>query len=61
MTDYEKAVVLNGIAVLAAYVGSAIALIAGIIFLPWWPAKIACAIIAIYGLFRTLAAYYATK
>ena len=61
MTDYEKAIVLNGIAVLAVYVGSAIALIAGMIFLPWWPAKAACALIAIYGLFRTLAAYYATR
>lgn len=61
MTDYEKAIILNGIAVLAAYVGAAIALIAGIIFLPWWPAKAACALVAIYCLFRTLAAYYATK
>lgn len=61
MTDYEKAIFLNGIAVLAAYVGAAIALIAGIIFLPWWLAKAACALVAIYGLFRTLAAYYATK
>lgn len=58
MTDYEKAIILNGIAVLAIYIGLATALIAGIIFLPWWPAKVACALIATYGLFRTLAAYY---
>lgn len=61
MTDYEKAIILNGIAALAIYVGLAIALIAGMIFLPWWPAKVACALVAIYGTFRTLAAYYATK
>lgn len=61
MTDYEKAILLNGIAVLAVHVGAAIALVAGMIFLPWWPAKVACVLIATYGLFRTLAAYYATK
>lgn len=58
MTDYEKAIILNGIAVLAIHIGLATALIAGIIFLPWWPAKVVCALIATYGLFRTLAAYY---
>lgn len=61
MTDYNKAIILNGIAVLAIYVGLAIALIAGMIFLPWWPAKAACALIAAYGLFRTLAAYYVSR
>nr|DAX45569.1 MAG TPA: hypothetical protein [Caudoviricetes sp.] len=61
MTDYEKAIILNGIAVLAIYVGLAIALIAGMIFLPWWPAKAACALIATYGLLRTLAAYYVSR
>jgi hypothetical protein len=61
MTGYEKTVVLNGIAVLVAHVGVAVALIAGILFLPWWPAKAACALVAIYGTFRTVAAYYATK
>ena len=61
MTDYEKASILNGIAVLTVYVGVAIALIAGVIFLPWWPAKVACALIATYGLFRTLAAYYVSR
>ena len=61
MTDYEKATVLNGIAVLSVYVGAALALIGGMIFLPWWPAKAACALIAIYGTFRTLAAYYLTR
>lgn len=61
MTDYEKATLLNGIAVLTIYVGAAIALIAGMIFLPWWPAKVACALIATYGLFRTLAAYYLAR
>lgn len=58
MTDYEKAIIPNGIAVLAIYIGLATALIAGIIFLPWWPAKAACALIATYGPFRTLVAYY---
>lgn len=61
MTDYEKAVVLNGIAVLAAYAGIAVALIAGILFLPWWPAKAACVIGLIWYAFRTVAAYYATR
>lgn len=35
MTDYEKAIILNGIAVLSVFVGVTIALIAGIFFLPW--------------------------
>lgn len=61
MTDYDKAIVLNGIAVLVAFIGASIAVIAGIFFLPWWTAKVACALVAIYGIFRTLAAYYATK
>lgn len=61
MTDYDKAIVLNGIAVLLAFIAISIAVIAGIFFLPWWPAKVACALVAIYGTFRTLAAYYATK
>lgn len=61
MTDYEKAVLLNGIAVLTIYVGVAIALIAGMLFLPWWPAKVTCALIAIYAIFRTMAAYYASR
>lgn len=61
MTDYEKAIILNGIAVLAVYVGSAIALIAGIIFLPWWPAKVVCALVAIYGALRTAAGYYLSR
>lgn len=61
MTDYEKAIIMNGIAVLSISIGVAVALIAGMLFLPWWPAKAACALIALYGLFRTLAAYYSTK
>ena len=61
MTDYEIAVLLNGIAVLTIYVGVAIALIAGMLFLPWWPAKVTCALIAIYAIFRTMAAYYASR
>ena len=61
MTEYEKAIILNGIAVLTAFIGASIAVLAGIFFLPWWPAKVACTLVAIYGTFRTLAAYYATK
>lgn len=61
MTDYEKAILLNGIAVLAVYVGAAIALIAGMIFLPWWPAKAVCALVAIYGALRTAAGYYLSR
>ena len=61
MTDYEKAVLLNGIAVLTIYVGVAIALIAGMLFLPWWPAKVTCALIAICAIFHTMAAYYASR
>lgn len=61
MTDYDKALILNGIAVLSIFIGVATALIAGMVFLPWWPARVACALVAICGLFRTLAAYYATK
>jgi len=61
MTDYEKAVVMNGVAVLAILVGVGIALIAGMLLFPWWPAKVACALVAIYGILRILAAYYASK
>lgn len=61
MTDYEKAVILNGIAVLSVFVGVTMALIAGIFFLPWWPAKVACALVVFWGLFRTLAAYYVSR
>lgn len=58
MTNYDKAIILNAIAVLTISVGAFLALIAGVIFLPWWPAKAACALIATYGLLRTLAKYY---
>ena len=61
MTDYEKAVILNGIAVLTAFVGVTITFIAGIFFLPWWPAKVACALVVFWGLVRTLSAYYASR
>lgn len=61
MTDYEKAIVMNGAAVLALFVGVGLALIAGMLLLPWWPAKVACALVAICGVLRFLAAYYATK
>ena len=61
MTDYEKAIVMNGVAVLAISVGAGIALIASMLLLPWWPAKVACALFAIYGVLRIAAAYYATK
>ena len=61
MTDYDKAIILNSIAVLSIFIGVAVALVAGMLFLPWWPAKAACALIAIYGIFRTMAAYYASR
>ena len=61
MTDYDKAIILNSIAVLSIFIGVAVALVAGMLFLPWWPAKAACAFIAIYGIFRTVAAYYASR
>ena len=61
MTDYEKAVVLNGIAILAVYTAVILGLTAGMLFLPWWPAKVTCALIAIYTIFRTMAAYYASR
>ena len=61
MTDYDKAIILNSIAVLSIFIGAAVALVAGMLFLPWWPAKVACALIATYGLFRTLAAYYLAR
>lgn len=61
MTDYDKAIILNGIAVLSIFIGVAVALVAGMLFLPWWPAKAACALIAIYGIFRTMAAYYVSR
>ena len=61
MTDYDKAIILNGIAVLSIFIGVAVALAAGMLFLPWWPAKAACALIAICAIFRTMAAYYASR
>lgn len=61
MTDYHKAIILNSIAVLSIFIGVAVALVAGILFLPWWPAKAACVIGLIWYAFRTIAAYYATR
>ncbi len=61
MTDYDKAIILNSIAVLSIFIGVAVALVAGMLFLPWWPTKAACALIAIYGIFRTMAAYYVSR
>lgn len=61
MTDYERAVILNGIAILVVYTAIILGLIAGMLFLPWWPAKVACALIAIYTIFSTMAAYYASR
>ena len=61
MTDYEKALIFNGIAITVLFVGVLALLAAGVILLPWWPAKVACAIGLIWYAFRTIAAYYATK
>lgn len=61
MTDYEKALIFNGVAITALFVGVFAALIAGAILLPWWPAKVACAIGLIWYAFRAIAAYYATR
>ena len=61
MTDYGKAIMFNGIAVLAVNAALLIAFVAGAIFLPWWPAKAACVIGLIWYAFRTLAAYYVSR
>lgn len=61
MTDYEKAVMFNGIAVLAVNVALLIAFVAGAIFLPWWPAKVACVIGLIWYVSSTLASYYVSR
>lgn len=61
MTNYEKAIIINGVAILAIFVSIGLALIAGMLLLPWWPARVACALIAICGVLRLWAAYYATK
>lgn len=61
MTDYDKAIILNSIAVRSIFIGVAVALVAGMLFLPWWATKAACALIAIYGIFHTMAAYYVSR
>lgn len=61
MTDYEKAITFNGIAVLTVNAALLIAFVAGAIFLPWWPAKVACAIGLIWYVSRTIAAYYVNR
>lgn len=61
MTDYEKAIMFNGIAVLTVNAALLIAFVAGAIFLPWWPAKVACIIGLIWYVSRTIAAYYVNR
>ena len=61
MTDYEKSLIFNGIAITVLFVGVLALLAAGAILLPWWPAKAACVIGLIWYAFRTIAAYYATR
>lgn len=61
MTDYEKAAILNGVAVLSLFAGVLALLVIGAILLPWWPTKVACVIGLIWYIFRTIAAYYATR
>lgn len=61
MTDHDKAIIFNGIAVTVLFVGIIATLVAGAILMPWWPAKAACVICLICYAFRAIAAYYATK
>lgn len=61
MTDYEKSLIFNGIAITVLFVGVLALLTVGVILLPWWPARVACAIGLAWYAFRTLAAYYASK
>lgn len=61
MTDYEKAIMFNGIAVLTVNAALLIAFVVGAIFLPWWPAKVACTIGLIWYVSRTIAAYYVNR
>lgn len=61
MTDYEKAIMFNGIAVLTVNAALLIAFVAGAIFLPWWPAKVACVIGLTWYVSRTIAAYYVNR
>ena len=61
MTDYEKAIMFNGIAVLTVNAALLIAFVAGAIFLPWWPAKVACVIGLIWYVSRTIASYYVSR
>lgn len=61
MTDYEKGLIFNGIAITALLLGVLALLAAGAILLPWWPAKVACVIGLIWYVFRTIAAYYVTR
>lgn len=61
MTDYEKSLIFNCIAITVLFVGVIALLAAGVILLPWWPARVACVIGLIWYAFRTIAAYYATR
>lgn len=61
MTDYEKAIILNGVATITLFVGVLALLAIGAILLPWWPAKAACAIGLIWYAFRIIAAYYVNR
>lgn len=61
MTDYEKAAIFNGIATITLFVGVLAALAIGAILLPWWPAKLVCAIGLTWYACRTFAAYYVNR
>lgn len=65
MTDDEKALVFQAISVtalsIALYGGGLALLILGIVKLPWLIAKIACALLFVWGAGRAAAAYYAIR
>lgn len=65
MTNTEKALLFRAISVTALFVavygGGLALLIWGIVKLPWLIGKIACGLLIIWGIGRTITAYYATK
>lgn len=65
MTDFEKAKLFQAISVtvllFVVYGGGVALLVAGVILLPWLPAKIACVALLVWMAARMAAAYCAAR
>lgn len=61
MNDYETSLMFNAIAVVAKAIAVLLLFVIGAIFFPWWLAKIACILGAVWYVFRGIAAYYMVR